>query len=91
MTLVIDFPVDRISKGVHTHWPELNERKVAAQIDARLSYDGKHYFLRTKLELKGRGISLVDHDKVMLRYKVTIRAFEKIKLEYSISMERLLD
>ncbi|AJE54250.1 hypothetical protein [Paenibacillus polymyxa] len=87
MAKIIDFPVDRIPKGVHTHWPELNERKVAAQIEAQLCHYGKHYFLRTKLELKGRGISFVDNDKEMLKYKVTVRAFEKIKQEYSISME----
>lgn len=92
MTKVIEFPAERIAKGVHSYWPELKERKISAQIEAKLCHYGNHYYLRTKLELKGQGISLVDyHQDGTNKYKVTIRAFEKLKKQYSIGIERMLD
>lgn len=92
MTKVIEFPVDRMAKGVHAYWPEMNERKVNAQIEARLCYSGKHYILYTKLELKGRGIVQKETGRPgMNSYRVTWNAFEKLQQQYSISMERLLD
>ncbi|GKU79881.1 hypothetical protein [Paenibacillus sp. L3-i20] len=92
MSKVIEFPADRIVKGVHMYMPELDERKVNAQIEASLSHYGNHYFLYTSLELKGRGIVQQETSRPGLNsYKVTINAFEKIKQQYSISMSRYLD
>ncbi|MGG1638199.1 hypothetical protein [Paenibacillus sp. NRS-1760] len=92
MSKVIEFPAERISKGVHTYYPEMKERKVTAQIEARLSYYGKHYFLYTTLELKGRGIVQNESSRPELKsYMVTTKAFDKLKQLYSVSLERLLD
>ncbi|MGO4372138.1 hypothetical protein AB4Z21_15460 [Paenibacillus sp. MCAF20] len=92
MTKVLEFPADRIKKGIHSYWPEMNERKVSAQIEASLCYSGTHYNLYTKLELKGRGIVQKETGRPGLNsYKVTSNAFDKLKEQYSISMERLLD
>jgi hypothetical protein len=100
---VLEFPAERIAKGVHTYFPEMKERKVNAQIEASLSHYGKHYYLTTPLELKGRGIEFIktytsreltqaaQHKVGHHHYKVTVNAFEKLKQQYSISMERLLD
>lgn len=91
MTKVLEFPADRITKGVHIHFPEMKERKVNAQIEASLSHYGKHYFIYTALELKGRGIKPSETSRPLNSYKVTLAAFEKLKEQYSISMERYLD
>lgn len=92
MAKVLNFPVDRIRKGVHSYYPEMRERKVEAQIEASMSHSGKHYYLYTRLELKGRGITPSETSRVGINcYKVTCNAFELIKQQYSISMERLLD
>ena len=69
-------------------------------MEASPSYYGGHYFIDTPLELKGRGITPVDAHwvdgcKKQLEnwkcYRVTKRAFEKLKEQYSISMECCLD
>lgn len=102
MPKVLEFPADRIGKGIHTYYPEMKERKVNAQIEASLSHYGNHYFIDTQLELKGRGITFLktyaaedfirpSHKVGWNSYKVTTAAFEKLKEQYSISMERLLD
>lgn len=92
MAKVLNFPAERIAKGVHTYYPEMRERKVEAQIEASLSHYGKHYYLYTRLELKGRGITPSDTSRKGLNcYKATCNAFARLKEQYSISMERLLD
>ncbi|MFW5437136.1 hypothetical protein [Paenibacillus apiarius] len=92
MAKVIEFPAERIAKGVHTYWPEMKERRINAQIEARLSHYGTHYYLYTTHELKGRGIVVKDSNRPGLKkYQVTEKAFEKLKQQYSVSMERLLD
>ncbi len=102
MGKVLEFPAERISKGVHSFTPEMGQRKVSAQIDASLSHYGNHYFLDTPLELKGRGITFIkvyaagdfirpNHKVGWNSYKVTTAVFEKLKSQYSISMERNLD
>ncbi len=102
---VINFPADRIAKGVHAFTPEMGERKVECQLTARLSFYGSHYFVDSpELLPKGRGIVLLSqytperftngksNPKVgWYEYKVTSNAFEKLKLQYSISIERHLD
>lgn len=102
MEKVLNFPANKIAKGVHTYYPDMGDRRINAQLEARLSYNGSHYFVDSPHELKGRGITFIktytaDHFIRPSRligwhsYKVTQAAFEKLKQEYSISMERLLD
>lgn len=102
MSKVLQFPAERIAKGIHSFTPEMGQRKVNAQMDARLSHYGKHYFVDTCIELKGRGITFIKiysagdfirpcHKVGWKSYKVTKAAFEKLKSQYSISVESNLD
>ena len=103
MSKVLDFPADRIAKGVHCYTPEMNQRKPNCQMKATLSHYGKHYWIDTPLELKGRGITLEKQYKSSeltatgqymvgwFSYTVTTLAYKKLKEQYSISHEMLLD
>jgi hypothetical protein len=97
-------PAEDVTKpGLYSYCPEMGEQKPECQIDAHRSYYGKHFFIDTPLELKGRGITkdgVINADQVntsgaykagWFRYTVTERAFEKLKEQYSISQEMLLD
>lgn len=89
--------------GTYSYCPEMGEQKPDCKMEAQLSYYGKHYFVDSPVELKGRGITLVkrytekdfckpgNYRLGWYEYQVTKLAFEKLKEEYSISMERLLD
>lgn len=88
--------------GHVSYYPEMNEPKPAAEIEARLSHYGKHWFLSTPLVLKGRGIvhrgTLKASDLTPAgqrrvgwhEYKVTEAAFEKLATKYRIVSESLL-
>ncbi len=77
--------------GLTSYYPEMGEAKPVAQIEARLSHYGKHWFLTTALTLKGRGISPETTSRPgMNRYKVTEKAFEQICKQYAVSSESLL-
>ena len=71
--------------------PELNEPKPLTIIDARLSYTGKHWFLKTKIKLSGRGIVFLENIDGVNRYKVTNKAFEALEEKWSISIKCYLD
>lgn len=72
--------------GVYSYTPEIGEKKPNCQIEASLSYYGKHYHLYTALELKGRGISRAETGREGLNcYTATKKAFEKLKEVYTIS------
>lgn len=90
--------------GVYCYTPEMGQEKPeGCQIEARLAYYGKHYFLDTPLNLRGRGIvfmksytgkELTKFGKYKTgwnEYRVTKKAFEKLKEEYTISYENYLD
>ena len=85
------------SAGIYSYYPEMGDKKPNTKIEASLAHYGKHYFLKTELELKtGRSIKFIDQTtsrdgKARNNYKVTIRAFEQLKKEYSIGFEMLLD
>lgn len=105
MTKVLEFPAEKITKGIHAFTPEMGERKVHCQLMASLSFYGTHYFVDSPdLLPKGRGIVLMSQYTAgrftngasnprvgWYEYKVTSNAFEKLKTQYSISMERHLD
>lgn len=86
--------------GLHLYTPEMGERKPETVMEAQLSHYGKHYYINTPLELKGRGITELEaywHEGSKKQqegwhsYRVTKKAFEKLKEKYPISMESLLD
>ena len=103
MGKVLEFPADRIQKGEHCYTPEMGQRKVSCQLEATLGHYGKHYYVNTPLELKGRGITYLDtfksHQLTQAgqrkvgwhSYRVTVNAFSKLKEAYSVSREMLLD
>lgn len=105
MAKILEFPADRIAKGLHLYTPEMGQRKPNCQLEAQLSHYGRHYFVDSPVELpKGRGIELLKqyepgdfvngaaNRKVgWYCYKVTTRAFEKLQQRYSISMVSHLD
>lgn len=76
--------------GLHTYCSEMGERKPQTIMTARMSYYGDHYFVTTKEQLKGRGITKIK-EEYMITYKVTQRAFEKLQKQYPISLELKLD
>lgn len=85
---VIEFPK---KIGVTAYTPEMGDKKPLADIEAKISYGGK-WRLKTRLELKGRGITLHEQqDNGLKIYYATDLAFKKIENQYSISMECLLD
>lgn len=87
--------------ALHCYHPELNEPKPGAQIEASLAHYGKHYYIKTPLALKGRGIEFLETFSAQTinnpskvgwhNYKVTLAAFDKICREHSVSSELLLD
>lgn len=94
-------PIKAEAPGNYCYTPEMGQQKPeGCQMEAGLCYYGKHYWVNTPLELKGRGITenspnWAKGSKKDLEgwrsYTVTIRAFEKLKEKYSISMECHLD
>lgn len=78
--------------GQYSYTPEMGETKPECQIEAQLAYGGGHYYLKTKLELKGRGIRLSSTDKKGFNwYYATYKAYDKIKTQYTVSYEMALD
>jgi hypothetical protein len=86
---------------VSHYYPEMNEAKPVATIEARLGYDG-HYHLKTPLHLSGRGVTYTgqltserlipqaQHKAGWNEYRVTKAAYAKICEAYSVSVECLL-
>ena len=88
--------------GVYRYTPEMGGQKPDCQMEASKGYYGKHWFIDTPLELKGRGIEFIkkyqekdfcskDHRAGWNEYRVTNRAFEKLQEQYTISQELFLD
>ena len=89
--------------GTYCYTPEMGQEKPVCQMEASRSYYGKHMYIDTPLELKGRGITFLkkysekdfynpnDHKVGWNHYQVTNRAYGKLKEQYTISMECMLD
>lgn len=90
--------------GFLSYTPEMGDKKPVAHMEARLAHYGKHYFIDTPLTLSGRGIVHQDtytaktftggaaHRKCGWNcYKVTLNAMEKLRKQYRVSHESLLD
>lgn len=90
----------KANKGVKAFYPEMGDKKPIAEIFATLTRSCK-YRLSTPLQLKGRGIKYYEtYDKNNCSnpskygwhiYYATERAFSKLKEEYAIAQEVLLD
>lgn len=89
--------------GVKGYTPEMGERKPAVRMEARIGHYGKHYYIDSTEEISGRGIEFLktytaaDLTKAGQRlvgwhsYRVTTRAFDKLKAIYPIGYEMYLD
>lgn len=86
--------------GTYCYTPEMGQQKPDCQMEASHSHYGGHYFVDTPLELKGRGITPVETHWIdgckkqvenWKSYRVTNKAFEKLKEQYTISIECCLD
>lgn len=99
-------PVEKESvenPGVYCYTPEMGQKKPDCQMEASRGYYGKHWFIDTPLEIKGRGITFLKkytdkdfctpgHYRVgWNEYRVTNKAFDKLKEQYTISQEVCLD
>lgn len=86
-------PINANKPGTYTYTPEMGQKEPeGCQMQAGLCYYGKHYWIRTRLELKGRGITKNEPSENGLKnYTVTLKAFEKLKTQYAISFESCLD
>lgn len=94
---IVDHP------GLYLYHPEMGEQKPQCQIEAARSYYGRHFHIYTPLQLKGRGIvfeNVCDEKNTAKsayykigwnEYTVTVRAFDKLCEQYSVSQECLLD
>ena len=84
-----------LAPGLYNFWPELGEKKPDALLEATLSYYGKHWYVDSPFELKGRGIKEVPdmhNNKPGFKcYKVTQKAFEKLEQQYAIYQVCWLD
>lgn len=87
--------------GVYHYTPEMGQKQPeGCQMEAGLCYYGSHYWVDTPIALKGRGITEIEASWVegcqkqiehWRSYRVTKKAFEKLKEQYCISMECCLD
>lgn len=78
--------------GVYAYTYEMQHAPTGCDFAADLAFYGKHYFLRPLRDnlprLKGRGITYDDQRNT---YMVTLKAYDKIKADYKISLEMCLD
>lgn len=94
-------PQEATGPGVYCYTPEMGQKRPECQMEASIGHYGRHYFIDTPLQLKGRGITFLKQYKPGdLRtsrkdgwnvYQVTSLAYEKLQKQYTISVERCLD
>lgn len=96
-------PIKPEQPGTYIYTPEMGQEKPDCQMEASISHYGNHVYIDTPLEIKGRGITFIkkysasdflhsnNHKIGWNAYRVTNAAFEKLKTQYTISMECLLD
>ncbi len=85
--------------SVLTYHPEMGDKRPDVLIEARLGHYGKHYFVDTPLVLSGRGVKYLgvfrgipgSRKEGWQQYKLTEAAFDRLKEEYDIAYEMLLD
>ena len=78
--------------GEYIYYYETQQATIGCDFKASLSYYGKHYFLHPLHDglprLHGRGIT---YDEAYREYKVTEKAYDKIKQQYRIQFEMCFD
>lgn len=78
--------------GTYCYTPEMGQPKPdGCQIEAQRSYWSGHFDLKTRLELKGRGISKSGSEGGYNWYTATDLAYEKLKKSYAVSFKCPLD
>jgi hypothetical protein len=89
--------------GLHGYYPEMGDAKPACQIEARLSYGKWWVKVPSGVMLHGRGIKYMhtyraqdltpeaQHKVGWKIYEVTMKAMDKLKQQYSVGSEILLD
>ena len=83
---------------MHCYYPEMGETKPAnTQIEASLGHYGEHYYIKTPLALKGRGIvhtntltadeltPAAKHKAGWHQYRVTTAAMKKLAEMYVVA------
>lgn len=78
--------------GTYNYTPEMGQKKPAnCQMTSTLSWDAKHYYVDTELELKGRGIRKEGENNGINSYRVTKLAYKKLEQQYIIASKCYLD
>ena len=84
--------VEADKPGEYSYYYEQQHAPTGCDFSASLSYYGNHYYLRPLRDdlprLHGRGIT---YDEQYNNYKVTRRAYEKLKEQYKIMYEMCFD
>lgn len=101
MSKIIDFPAEKIPKGMHPTFPEMGDRPINTQLEA--DFIGKYYYVSSPFKLQtNRGIKFLcilsgtyapldKRQTGWFSYQVTRKAMEKLKESYSIGRKVLLD
>ena len=79
--------------GLSCYYPEMGQAKPAHDMFASLAHYGRHYYVYTDIELKGRGITAKETSGgrgFTKCFKCTMLAFKKLKTQYAIANEVLL-
>lgn len=77
--------------GLYYYHPEMGEPEpIGCQMSASLSHNGRHYYITSVIELKGRGITLIEKNEKFFEYRCTDNAYEKLQKLYSIKVKSLL-
>ena len=86
-------PVKAEEPGTYLYTPEMGQKAPEqCEMVAGRCYYGNHYWIRTALELKGRGIRKDEPTRNGLNnYTVTELAYSKLEKQYKIAYESNLD
>lgn len=77
--------------GLYYYYPEMGEPEpIGCQMSASLSHNGRHYYITSSIELKGRGITLIEKNEKFFEYRCTDNAYEKLQKLYSIKVKSFL-
>lgn len=86
-------PIKAEEPGTYLYTPEMGQKAPEqCEMVAGRYYYGNHYWIRTPLELKGRGIRKDEPTRDGLNnYTVTKLAYSKLEKQYKIAYESNLD